>query len=305
MSSTLTSKKGALSLPIQVQEYPKLTFQEEANLIEKAKTDQSAKTEVMDRYLKMLFDIAQDYMILTERGYKSKINSLPEIDDLASEGLGPLSDAIDDYSQATGFKFITFAERYVRQRLDNLYRDQQKLKETSPRKIEIEVPKSQKEIKQEIEDGAKIEDIKETKIIEVPEHPISLETDVARGDDSFRKLVDVIEDTKTTHADSLEMESFINTVLDRLPDELSKKVFIEFVNRSEEHALKLHLAKELNVSPSMISSILKHKIQPLVNKIRVEEGDTEIVKVKKEKNPAQVKDEVKEEETDESAEVPA
>lgn len=296
MSSTLTAKKGALSLPIQVQEYPKLTFQEEANLIEKAKSDQSAKTEVMDRYLKMLFDIAQDYMILSDRGYKSKINSLPEIDDLASEGLAPLSKAVDDYSQATGFKFITFAERYVRQHLDNLYRDQQQLLETSPRKIKIEIPKSQKDIKKELEEGAKIEDIKETKTIEVPEHPISLETDVARGDDSFRKLVDVIEDTKSGHSDSLELESFINSVLSRLPDELSKKVWMELINRAGEKSLKLHLAKELNVSPSMISSILEHRIRPVVNKIRVEEGEQEIIKEK----PA-----TKEEEENESPEIPA
>lgn len=272
-------KKRALSMPFNVQEFSPLSFDEEAALIDRAKHDDLARSEMQNRYLKMLFHVAQAYMRPSEHGPISKFDSLPEIDDIVGESFASLDKAITDYDRAKGVKFITFSERYVRQHLDNILRDERVLKERTPHvkveKTEEEITKEKEEIeKDKLEHPEKKDrkvDPKKTIFFGRPE---SLDIEISSpggSSEDTRRFIDTIKDIKQDFISKLEWESFIDVVLGRLKDEKAKQIWLEIANRYGEPSLKTQLSKKYNISPSQITFIIKNKISPIVQQVKQEE----------------------------------
>ena len=193
----------------EISKYRNLSSEEEQELAKKAKNgDEEAKAELIKANLKLVITIARKVI------HSSK---LPMID-LIQEGNIGLMVAVDKFNWKFGYRFATYASWWIKQAMFKAISEQSHcvkipvyIQETLSKysKVKSEMEKnSMKEVK--TSDVAKKMNMDESKInnyLNAYKKTLSLEGDYEMQNGSEVKLIDIIEDEKTSVQAKIEYEA--------------------------------------------------------------------------------------------------
>lgn len=202
----------------EISKYRNLSSEEEQELAKKAKDgDEEAKAELIKANLKLVITIARKVI------HSSK---LPMID-LIQEGNIGLMVAVDKFNWKFGYRFATYASWWIKQAMFKAISEQSHcvkipvyIQETLSKysKVKSEMEKnSMKEVK--TSDVAKKMNMDESKInnyLNAYKKTLSLEGDYEMQNGSEVKLIDIIEDEKTSVQAKIEYEAMKKDVVNLL-----------------------------------------------------------------------------------------
>lgn len=202
----------------EISKYRNLSSEEEQELAKKAKNgDEEAKAELIKANLKLVITIARKVI------HSSK---LPMID-LIQEGNIGLMVAVDKFNWKFGYRFATYASWWIKQAMFKAISEQSHcvkipvyIQETLSKysKVKSEMEKnSMKEVK--TSDVAKKMNMDESKInnyLNAYKKTLSLEGDYEMQNGSEVKLIDIIEDEKTSVQAKIEYEAMKKDVVNLL-----------------------------------------------------------------------------------------
>lgn len=202
----------------EISKYRNLSSEEEQELAKKAKNgDEEAKDELIKANLKLVITIARKVI------HSSK---LPMID-LIQEGNIGLMVAVDKFNWKFGYRFATYASWWIKQAMFKAISEQSHcvkipvyIQETLSKysKVKSEMEKnSMKEVK--TSDVAKKMNMDESKInnyLNAYKKTLSLEGDYEMQNGSEVKLIDIIEDEKTSVQAKIEYEAMKKDVVNLL-----------------------------------------------------------------------------------------
>ena len=202
----------------EISKYRNLSSEEEQELAKKAKNgDEEAKAELIKANLKLVITIARKVI------HSSK---LPMID-LIQEGNIGLMVAVDKFNWKFGYRFATYASWWIKQAMFKAISEQSNcvkipvyIQETLSKysKVKSEMEKaSKKEVK--TADVAKKMNLDESKInnyLNAYKKTLSLEGDFEMQNGSEVKLIDIIEDEKSSVQAEIEYESMKKDVINLL-----------------------------------------------------------------------------------------
>ena len=202
----------------EISKYKNLSPEEEQELAKRAKNgDEEAKQELIKSNLKLVITIARKVI------HSSK---LPMID-LIQEGNIGLMVAVDKFNWKFGYRFATYASWWIKQAMFKAISEQSHcvkipvyIQETLSKysKVKSEMEKaSKKEVK--TADVAKKMNLDESKInnyLNAYKKTLSLEGDFEMQNGSEVKLIDIIEDEKSSVQAEIEYESMKKDVINLL-----------------------------------------------------------------------------------------
>lgn len=202
----------------EISKYKNLSPEEEQELAKRAKNgDEEAKQQLIKSNLKLVITIARKVI------HSSK---LPMID-LIQEGNIGLMVAVDKFNWKFGYRFATYASWWIKQAMFKAISEQSHcvkipvyIQETLSKysKVKSEMEKaSKKEVK--TADVAKKMNLDESKInnyLNAYKKTLSLEGDFEMQNGSEVKLIDIIEDEKSTVQAEIEYESMKKDVINLL-----------------------------------------------------------------------------------------
>lgn len=202
----------------EISKYKNLSSEEEQELSKKAKNgDEEAKQELIKSNLKLVITIARKVI------HSSK---LPMID-LIQEGNIGLMVAVDKFNWKFGYRFATYASWWIKQAMFKAISEQSHcvkipvyIQETLSKysKVKSEMEKAgKKEVK--TADVAKKMNMDESKInnyLNAYKKTLSLEGDFEMQNGSEVKLIDIIEDEKSSVQAQIEYESMKKDVVNLL-----------------------------------------------------------------------------------------
>ena len=202
----------------EISKYKNLSPEEEQELAKKAKNgDEEAKQELIKSNLKLVITIARKVI------HSSK---LPMID-LIQEGNIGLMVAVDKFNWKFGYRFATYASWWIKQAMFKAISEQSHcvkipvyIQETLSKysKVKSEMEKAgKKEVK--TADVAKKMNMDESKInnyLNAYKKTLSLEGDFEMQNGSEVKLIDIIEDEKSSVQAEIEYESMKKDVVNLL-----------------------------------------------------------------------------------------
>ncbi|MBQ4078358.1 RNA polymerase sigma factor RpoD/SigA [bacterium] len=202
----------------EISKYKNLSPEEEQELAKRAKNgDEEAKQQLIKSNLKLVITIARKVI------HSSK---LPMID-LIQEGNIGLMVAVDKFNWKFGYRFATYASWWIKQAMFKAISEQSHcvkipvyIQETLSKysKVKSEMEKaSKKEVK--TADVAKKMNLDESKInnyLNAYKKTLSLEGDFEMQNGSEVKLIDIIEDEKSSVQAEIEYESMKKDVINLL-----------------------------------------------------------------------------------------
>ena len=202
----------------EISKYKNLSPEEEQELAKRAKNgDEEAKQQLIKSNLKLVITIARKVI------HSSK---LPMID-LIQEGNIGLMVAVDKFNWKFGYRFATYASWWIKQAMFKAISEQSHcvkipvyIQETLSKysKVKSEMEKnSMKEVK--TSDVAKKMNMDESKInnyLNAYKKTLSLEGDYEMQNGSEVKLIDIIEDEKTSVQAKIEYEAMKKDVVNLL-----------------------------------------------------------------------------------------
>ena len=202
----------------EISKYRNLSSEEEQELAKRSKNgDEEAKAELIKANLKLVITIARKVI------HSSK---LPMID-LIQEGNIGLMVAVDKFNWKFGYRFATYASWWIKQAMFKAISEQSHcvkipvyIQETLSKysKVKSEMEKnSMKEVK--TSDVAKKMNMDESKInnyLNAYKKTLSLEGDYEMQNGSEVKLIDIIEDEKTSVQAKIEYEAMKKDVVNLL-----------------------------------------------------------------------------------------
>lgn len=231
-------------------EIKRLSFDEESQLVEQARTDPAAETKLVEQYLPMFFSIAREYTNVSN--YRmTRFQQLPTVDDVAQECYEPFKKAIQDYDVSRGFKFITLAQTYIRQHLDNLLKEERTQK-AAPHQT--------------------VYDDNKKEYVEIAVQPTSLDQTVKSKTGPFggdeKQVIDFIHDEITSRPDwILHYDELVKEIENELNSDKKKEVFRRLVELGMQPKKLKTLREEMGLNPSELSNILGRDLYPAVMKV--------------------------------------
>jgi len=232
---------------LELTEIKKLSFDEVTELVNRAKTSPAAEAELLKQYLPMFFSIAKEYWNYPEN--RSRIQNLSEIDDIVQESYEPFKKSIRDYDASRGFKFITLAERYIRQHLDNLLKEERALRRHPHVKTWDE-------------------SVKKFVPVYSPQ-PVSIYKDIVPSEvgDELELIIDTLRAKVTENPDwQVHFEFLVQRVDELLDSQIKKDVFHKLLEFGLQPKRLKQIRQELGLSSSALSNILGRDIYPAVEK---------------------------------------
>ena len=230
-----------------IVEIKKLAQDEVLDLVNRAKTNPEAEAELVKQFLPMFYSIARNYTNYSTG--RSKFHNLPEIEDIAQESFEPFRNAIRDFDPSRGVKFITLAEKYVRQHLSNILSAERQLRRTPT------IKKYDPTVK---------------RFVEVPVESVSLESPVSSesDDEDQRVLLDTIKDTiaSTPHW-RVHYDELLKDVENELDSNIKKEVFRKMIEVGLQPNRFKVVKDELGLGSSQITNIVGRDIYPAVLKV--------------------------------------
>lgn len=200
---------------------PLLSNQEEIELSKRYKNgDESAKSEMITRNLRLVVSIARRY----------HCTSMPLMDIIQEGNLG-LMKAVDMYDPEKGYRFSTYATWWIRQAITRAIADQARTIRIPVHMVETinKLIRVQRQLLQDLGRDPAPEEIGEEmdlpaekvrEILKIAQEPVSLETPIGEEDDSH--LGDFIEDQEaqspSDHAAYELLKEQLEDVLDTLTD---------------------------------------------------------------------------------------
>ena len=256
----------------EISKYKNLTLEEEQELAKRAKDgDEKAKNELIKANLKLVVSVARKVI------HSSK---LPMID-LIQEGNVGLMVAVDKFNWKLGYRFSTYASWWIKQSMFKAISEQSHsvkipvyIQETLSKysKVKSEMEKeSLKEVK--ISDVAKKMNMDAEKIdnyLNAYKKTLSLEGDYEMQNGSEVKLIDIIEDKKSSVHAEIEYESMKKDVvkmLNGLKDREQKVITMRFgLNGLEKQTLE-EIGKIYGVTKECIRQTESRALNKLKNNI--------------------------------------
>ncbi len=254
----------------EISKYRNLSFEEEQELAKKAKEgDQNAKQELIKSNLKLVVTIARKVI------HTSK---LPMID-LIQEGNIGLMVAVDKFNWKFGYRFMTYASWWIKQAMFKAISEQSHslkipvyIQETLSKysKVKSEMEKSGM-CNVQTKDVAKKMNIEESKInnyLNAYKKTLSLEADFEIQNGSEVKLVDIIEDKKSSVQAEIEYETLkkdIKRLLNVLKEREQKVITLRFgLGNSEKQTLE-EIGKIYGVTKECIRQTESRALNKLKN----------------------------------------
>lgn len=228
----------------EISKYKNLTIEEEQELAKKAKEgDESAKHELIKANLKLVIIIARKAI------HTSK---LPMVD-LIQEGNIGLMVAVDKFNWKFGYRFATYASWWIKQAMFKAISEQshcvkipvyiqETLSKYSKVKSEMEKSSAREVQTSEIAERMNIEPSKINNYLNAYKKTLSLEGDFEMQNGSEVKLIDIIEDKKSSLQAQIEYESMKNDVvklLNNLKEREQKVITMRFgLNGAQKQTLE-------------------------------------------------------------------
>ena len=256
----------------EISKYENLSLEKEQELARKAKEgDEKAKQELIKANLKLVITIARKVI------HTSK---LPMVD-LIQEGNIGLIVAVDKFNWKFGYRFATYASWWIKQAMFKAISEQSHcvkipvyIQETLSKysKVKSEMEKeSLKEVK--ISDVAKKMNMDADKIdnyLNAYKKTLSLEGDYEMQNGSEVKLIDIIEDKKSSVQSEIEYESMKKDVvkmLTGLKDREQKVITMRFgLNGAENQTLE-EIGKIYGVTKECIRQTESRALNKLKNNL--------------------------------------
>lgn len=256
----------------EISKYENLSLEKEQELARKAKEgDEKAKQELIKANLKLVITIARKVI------HTSK---LPMVD-LIQEGNIGLIVAVDKFNWKFGYRFATYASWWIKQAMFKAISEQSHcvkipvyIQETLSKysKVKSEMEKeSLKEVK--ISDVAKKMNMDADKIdnyLNAYKKTLSLEGDYEMQNGSEVKLIDIIEDKKSSVQSEIEYESMKKDVvkmLTGLKDREQKVITMRFgLNGAEKQTLE-EIGKIYGVTKECIRQTESRALNKLKNNL--------------------------------------
>lgn len=229
----LFSDKDVTEYIKEISKFKNLTFEEEQLLAEQAKKgDKEAKKKLIKANLKLVVTIAKKAI------HSSK---LPMID-LIQEGNMGLIIAIDKFNWKFGYRFSTYAAWWIKQAMFKAISEQshsvkipvyiqETLSKYSKVKSEMEKENFKEVSTEEVAKKMQVEPEKINNYLNAYKKTLSLEGDYEMSNGSEVKLIDIIEDKKTSIQQEIEYESMKREVVSLLTKSLKER---------EQNVLLLH-----------------------------------------------------------------
>lgn len=214
----------------EVFKYPSLSFDEEKKLTKELKEgSRFAKERLIKSNLKLVVTIARKIV------HKS---SLP-MTDLIQEGNIGLMVALDKFNRQFGYRFSTYAAWWIKQAIFKAISEQshsmkipvyiqETLSKYSKIKQEMEKKSNKSVTTEEVAKKMCIDADKIDRFLSAYTKTLSLEADYALSDNGEVKLVDIIEDKRTTAQGNAEYEALQNDI----------KTMIAFLKEREQAVIK-------------------------------------------------------------------
>ena len=228
----------------EVYKYRNLSAEDEQDLAKRAKEgDKKAKKELIKSNLKLVVIIAKKII------HSSKI----PMTDLIQEGNVGLMAAVDKFNWKFGYRFATYASWWIKQAMFKAISEQSHsvkipvyIQETLSRysKIKSEMENSgMNEIKPEdVAEKMNIESYKINNYLNAYKKTLSLEGDIEMQNGSEVKLIDILEDERSSASKETEYKSLKNDIvkiLSTLKEREQKVITLRFgLGNSEKQTLE-------------------------------------------------------------------
>jgi RNA polymerase primary sigma factor len=206
----------------QIGDGPLLTAAEERELARRKDAgDEAAKRRLIEANLRLVMSITRNY-----------VNSGVPLLDLIQEGNLGLIRAVEKFDYRMGFKLSTYATWWIRQAVTRAIADQgrtirlpvhvvdQVRKVTRARRV-LTQKLNREPLTEEIaaESGFEVKRIRE--LLDLVEHPVSLETPVGDGDSIY---ADMLEDVNSEQPETVLAETLRGTELDEALSRLNPRM---------------------------------------------------------------------------------
>lgn len=244
LQTSLFSDEKVSEYVREISKYKNLTIEEEQELAKRVKDgDENAKHELIKANLKLVIIIARKAI------HTSK---LPMVD-LIQEGNIGLMVAVDKFNWKFGYRFATYASWWIKQAMFKAISEQshcvkipvyiqETLSKYSKVKSEMEKSSAREVQTNEIAEKMNIEPSKINNYLNAYKKTLSLEGDFEMQNGSEVKLIDIIEDKKSSLQAQIEYESMKNDVvklLNNLKEREQKVITMRFgLNGSQKQTLE-------------------------------------------------------------------
>lgn len=256
----------------EISKYRNLSADEEQELAKRAKNgDAKAKRELIKSNLKLVIIIAKKVI---------QSSKIPMVD-LIQEGNIGLITAVDKFNWKFGYRFATYASWWIKQAMFKAVSEQSHcvkipvyIQETLSRysKIKSEMEKSGlTDVKTEdVAAKMNIESYKINNYLNAYKKTLSLEGDIEMQNGSEVKLIDILEDEKTSVSSEVEyklMKKDINKILSCLKDREQKVIALRFgLGDSQKQTLE-EIGKLYGVTKECIRQTETRALNKLKNNI--------------------------------------
>lgn len=249
-----------------IREYQVLSFEEQLDLLEKAKSsDELIRKKAIDK----IVETNQRFVLSIAKKYSNSENLL----DLINEGNIGLIEAIKNYNPKSGNSFLTYAVWWIRKYISNfLIIDRSFVKCNNQDKLSRIIPKikaqlfgkygreaSFDEVNEALQEqyGCQMTDEKE--FIGVHKCTIDVETEETEDESQKAKILFNIKtatDNVTENIDYNYLKDFTNFLINKLTEKEKNVVTKKFGIGCSEMSI-VSIANELNVSDNTVRNILK------------------------------------------------
>ena len=243
-SSSLFSEANVANYIKEISKYESLSLEEEQELARLAKEgNEQAKKKLIKANLKLVVTIAKKVI------HSSK---LPMID-LIQEGNIGLMVAVDKFNWRFGYRFATYASWWIKQSMFKAISEQshsvkipvyiqETLSRYSKMKAEMENDGNPDVKPEEVAAKINVDPNKITNYINAYKKTLSLEGDFEMQNGSEVRLIDIIEDKKSSVTNVIEQENLkkdIVSLLNNLKDREQKVITLRFgLNGGERQTLE-------------------------------------------------------------------